>query len=86
MITGNSIRGARGLLGWSASTLAQKSRVGVATILRIERNSRSAYAQNRTLERIERTLAEAGLVIVEDTNGVIDIHFEPHDDADATRQ
>jgi transcriptional regulator with XRE-family HTH domain len=36
MITGAQIRAARGLVRWSAETLAERSKLGVATIRRAE--------------------------------------------------
>lgn len=77
MLTGRCIRGARGLLGWSAGFLAQKSKVGTATVLRIERHKAAAAGHGRTIERIERALNEAGVRIVVETNGAVDIHFDP---------
>lgn len=59
------IRAARALLRMSQDELARRSGVGAATIKRIERDDMPSGTA-RTLERIERTLLDAGVVFLED--------------------
>ncbi|MGB8363030.1 MAG: helix-turn-helix domain-containing protein [Rhizomicrobium sp.] len=70
MITGNLIRGARGLLGWSAKTLADRAHIGTATVLRIERASDIPHCYWQTIEKIQQALLGGGVrFIVEDDIG-----------------
>ena len=74
---GASIRGARGLLGWSAQTLAQRAHVGTATVQRIEHAKYSMCGQCRTIDKIERVLVEAGVRFTEGDAGEIGVQFKP---------
>jgi transcriptional regulator with XRE-family HTH domain len=68
MITGNMIRGARALLGWSAKTLAGRAHVGTATILRIERGKSLQNSHYLTIDKIRQALLEGGVRFVEENN------------------
>ena len=74
MLTGAQIRGARGMLNWSASDLAARSGVSVPTIRRLEKESGStANAYERTLIDLKRAFEEAGVEFIgtpEDCPGV----------------
>lgn len=64
MINRRQIRAARGLLGWSAKQLAEKSRLGVATIVRAETGNGPAVTEGN-LYLIQHTLEEAGLIFLD---------------------
>lgn len=69
MISGALIRGARGLLGWSAKILAQRAHVGTATVQRMEHSGREAHGHNRTIAKIEHALIEGGVRFTEGPQG-----------------
>ena len=71
------IRGARGLLGWSARTLAQRSHVGTATGQRIENANFAVYGQYRTIDKIEYALIDAGVRFTESSAGEIGVQIKP---------
>jgi hypothetical protein len=73
MITSDQIRAARAILRWTADTLALASRVGVATIRRMEADEGVPSSNARNLEVIRKTLEEAGIEFIgtpEDRPGV----------------
>ncbi len=64
MITSEQIKGARGMLGWSAQELANKSGLGLATIQRMEnRGTGKSTAEN--LQAVQSALNEAGIMFLE---------------------
>ena len=71
MINGALIRAARGLLGWSGKTLAERAHVGTATLQRIERASYVDCGQYGTIRKICDALMEEGIRFTEDTSGEI---------------
>ncbi len=58
-IVGAQIRAGRALVGWSADDLAEKARVGVATVRRAETGQRATTPAN--LDAIRRALQAAGV-------------------------
>ena len=66
MITGAQLRAARALLRWSAEDLAERSKIGVATVRRAEANDGSPSITEANLDALGRALEAAG---VEFTNG-----------------
>jgi transcriptional regulator with XRE-family HTH domain len=73
MISSAQIRAARALLRWSALDLAEKSKVGVATIRRIELTDGIPSSNARTLDSLLKTLEIAGIEFIgtpEDAPGV----------------
>jgi transcriptional regulator with XRE-family HTH domain len=66
MISGSQIRAARAFLGWSVKELAQKSKVGISTIQRIENAVGPPNTLVSNLAAIQSTLEAAG---IEFTNG-----------------
>jgi len=63
MMNVEQCRGARALLGWSAQDLADKARVGVATVRRYEGGSTIASG---SLKAMAAALAAAGVVFISD--------------------
>ena len=76
LINGAMIRCARGLLGWSARTLAQRSHVGIATIQRIEAAKFAVCGQNSTIHKIEHALVDANVHFTENAAGEIGVHIK----------
>ncbi len=64
MITSSQIRAARALINWSARELAEKSKVGVATVRRMELAIGVPSSNAQTLELIVRTLEKAGVEFI----------------------
>jgi len=61
MITGAQIRSARAALGWSAQTLAEKSGVGLRTLMRLEQINGVPGSRSSTLVVIQNALESAGI-------------------------
>ena len=66
MVTGAQIRAARALIGWSATTLAQRSGLSYPTIQRAESVDGIPTMKTPSLFAIQRTLEDAGVVFLED--------------------
>jgi transcriptional regulator with XRE-family HTH domain len=66
MVTGAQIRAARALIGWSATTLAERSGVSYPTIQRAEGVDGVPRMQAPNLAAIQRTLENAGVVFLDD--------------------
>jgi transcriptional regulator with XRE-family HTH domain len=66
-ITPEQCRGARAMLGWSRDDLAQKSKVGVATLADFEAGKRTPYP--RTLADIRDALEDAGVEFIDENGG-----------------
>jgi predicted transcriptional regulator len=71
MLTSAQIRGARGLLNWSAADLARRAGVSWKTIQRAEGAPGGGVPRvhAETLDKIERTLEEAGVDIIPESQG-----------------
>ena len=68
MITGEQVKAARKLLGWSQMTLALEARVEQSTVTKFERSeSRTSVL---TVSTIKRTLESAGIEFLEYEPGV----------------
>ena len=65
MLQSEQMRAARGLLGWSQAELARVSRVGLATIQRIESRNGPVTGNISTLLRIQEAFARAGILFIE---------------------
>jgi transcriptional regulator with XRE-family HTH domain len=61
------VRAARGWLGWSQQTLAERAHVGLSTIKDFENGSRKPIANN--LAAIQQALEAAGVELVFDPKG-----------------
>lgn len=65
MLHAAHIRGARALLGWHQVELAERAKVGLATIQRLERSPPGPVMANvSTVVKIEECLREAGVVFL----------------------
>jgi transcriptional regulator with XRE-family HTH domain len=61
----SQIRAARGLLDISQIDLARRSKVGIATIKRIENSTEALRVTVQVLLRIQRALESAGIVFID---------------------
>jgi transcriptional regulator with XRE-family HTH domain len=68
MITGEQVKAARKLLGWSQMTLALEAGVEQSTITKFERGK--PRAEGRTVSAIQRALESAGVEFIDDEPGV----------------
>ena len=66
MISGSQIRAASGLVRWSAEKLAQKSKLGVATVRRAEAVDGEPPITIANVEAIRAALESAGVIFVEE--------------------
>lgn len=74
MLTIEQIRGARGMLGWSARELAENSGLGLATIQRME--SRGPGASSATnVEAVKAALEKAGIEFIPQNGGGVGVRF-----------
>ena len=64
MITSDQIRAARAMLRWSGKDLAEKSGLGLSTLMRLEALEGVPGTHARTLEVIERTFEKAGIEFI----------------------
>jgi transcriptional regulator with XRE-family HTH domain len=71
MITGAQVRGARGILDWSADVLAEKTGLSVDTIRNIEKGR--VQGHNTSLEKIVQVFGNSGLEFIENQG----VRFKP---------
>ena len=69
MITAEQIRGARGMLQWSATQLAKASGVSVPTIQRMEAGTGIPKSIATNLDAVRRALEKAGIEFIEENGG-----------------
>lgn len=60
------IRAARGLLGWRQDQLAKASKIGLATLQRIEQRDGLIQANFSTVMKIEKALKSAGIRFIDE--------------------
>ena len=70
MITAEQIRGARALLRWSARHLADVSGLSWPTIQRMEAASGVPPGRSTSLDQIQRTLENSGIIFINAEEGV----------------
>jgi transcriptional regulator with XRE-family HTH domain len=66
MLEPAQIRAARALLGWRQQDLSRASRVGTATIGRIEKSGRAMTGYVSTMVRIQEAFEQAGIQFIDD--------------------
>jgi transcriptional regulator with XRE-family HTH domain len=66
VITSEQIRAARAMLRWEQKTLAEESKVSLATVKRIEGKPGPAIANRPTIDSLSRALESAGVIFVEE--------------------
>jgi len=68
MITARQSRAARALLGWTQETLADKARVALTALKRLESES-GLKVHEATCDQIRRALEAAGIVLLSTDRG-----------------
>jgi len=71
MITGSQIRGARGLLDWSADILAEKTGLSVDTVRNIEKGR--VQGHSKSIEKIIQVFSNSGIEFIENQG----VRFKP---------
>jgi hypothetical protein len=66
MLTGPQVKAARVLLGWTQSTLAERSKLGFATIQRVEWQSGPIHGMTETVLKLKTALEAAGIIFIEE--------------------
>ena len=66
MLTGRQVRAARVLLGWTQSTLAERSKLGFATIQRVESQSGPIHGMTETVLKLKAALESAGIIFIDE--------------------
>jgi transcriptional regulator with XRE-family HTH domain len=66
MLTGPQVRAARSLLGWTQSTLAEKSKLGFATIQRVESQSGPIHGMTETVLKLKDAMESAGIIFIDE--------------------
>lgn len=74
-ITSAQIRAARALLGISAAELADKTRLGVATIRRAELQNGWVKLTTSNAQRIVQTLRDEGVSLIPENGGGVGVRF-----------
>ncbi len=68
-MTGGQIRAARALLRWTADMLAERSKVGVATIKRAEGADGQVKMTAANVDAVQRALEAAGVEFIPENGG-----------------
>ncbi len=68
MLTSDQIRGARAMVRWSASKLAEMSGVSLPTIQRMESASGVPKSLSTNLQAIQKALEEAGIIFIDEND------------------
>lgn len=81
MITARQTRAARALLGWTQETLADKARISLTALKRLESESRRGVHES-TRDQVRRALEASGIVLLRSDRGIGVMLM--HDNADGT--
>jgi predicted transcriptional regulator len=76
MITAEQIRGARAMLRWTASELADASGVSLPTIQRMEVRRGVPKSTATNLDLIQRALEKAGIEFIDENGGGPGVRFK----------
>lgn len=77
-ISGNQIRAARALLGWSQIDLANVALLSQSPIARAEQDS--GIIKESTLKLIQMNLEQAGIRFINEDDGTVGVVLLPRDD------
>ena len=69
MLTSDQIRAARALIRWSAQRLADESGLSWKTVQRLEAADGVPSVNARTLQKIQESLASAGIEFIDENGG-----------------
>ena len=76
MITGVQIRAARGLLGWSARILSEKSGVSIPTVQRMEKVAGVPASLGPNLMAVQKTMENSGVEFISENGGGVGVRFK----------
>jgi predicted transcriptional regulator len=76
MLQASQIRAARALLGWRQEDLAKTSKVGLATIARIEQGEGTVQGNVSTIMKIQRALESKGISFLTDQDGSFGVRLQ----------
>lgn len=68
-INARQIRTAQHMLGWTSAELAERSRVGFATVLRVQQDTGPKIVSGMDLWAIRRAFEAAGVEFISEANG-----------------
>jgi predicted transcriptional regulator len=75
MLQSTQIRAARALLSWRQEDLAKASKIGLATIARIEQRKGIVQGNFSTIMKIQQALEHEGISFIEDPNNGIGVRL-----------
>ena len=85
MITIEQIRGARGLLGWSQSELANRAGLSLPTVKRLETGV-GARVSDEARNRVQRALEIAGIMFISENGGGLGVRLRKTRNRKSTRK
>ena len=65
LISGNQVRAARALIGWSQLDLANAANIGEMTVKRFESAQNENGGTIKTLQAIQEALEDAGIIFIQ---------------------
>jgi hypothetical protein len=69
MITGRQVRAARALLNWKQEMLAEKARVALTALKRLESERGGLPVQESTRDQLRRALEAVGVLFIDSDRG-----------------
>ena len=75
MITAEQIRGARGILKWSARELAEKTALSLPTIQRMERDGGIDSTLSRNVMAVQKALENGGIEFIPENGGGVGVRL-----------
>jgi transcriptional regulator with XRE-family HTH domain len=76
MLQASQIRAARALLGWRQEDLSAASKVGLATIARIEQGEGMVQGNFSTIVKIQTALESTGVEFINDPDGSFGVRLQ----------
>ena len=77
MLRSSQIRAARALLGWRQQDLASATKIGLATIARIEQGKGMVQGNFSTIMKIQQALEKKGISFINESEGAIGVRLNP---------
>jgi len=77
MLQSTQIRAARALLSWRQEDLAKASKIGLATIARIEQGNGIVQGNFSTIMKIQQALEREGISFIDDPAGGVGVRLAP---------
>jgi transcriptional regulator with XRE-family HTH domain len=77
LITSGQIKAARGLVGWTARSLADKAGIGFSTLIRLESSDGVPSTHVKTLESIKKAFEDAGIEFIGSPESGAGVRWKP---------